>query len=240
MLIPSSASTWAFLAVVVLVVVAYSTFFFRAYPLQRSRAVLAVLALCAWMGVTAILANSGVLLSLRGSPKLMVYLVTCNGLALALALSPAGKRLIQQVPIAALVAFHGFRLPLELVLHAWFDQGVLPVQMTYEGHNFDIITGSSALLVGAMLHWVPISNATRWRWVLAFNILGTALLVAVVRIAILSTPWPLRSYMNDPPIQLVFYAPYTWILVVCVAGALWGHVLVFRWLWSHRRQANDT
>lgn len=237
MIMPSTWSTLAFLAVVAWVVVAYAVFFFRAYRSQLTWALLAVLALCAWMGLTALLASSGVLLSMRGSPRLALYLAGSNGLALVLALSPAGRKLHQRVPIAWLVGFQGFRLPLELVLHAWYEQGTLPVQMTFEGHNLDIVTGVLALLVGAMLRWGRLSELARWRWTLGFNLIGTALLLAVVRVALRSTPWGLRSYMNDPPVQLAFHAPYTWILPVCVAGALWGHVLVFRWLWANRSHA---
>ncbi len=240
MAIPSTSSTFAFVAVVALVVGVYSVFFFRAYRDKRRSAILAVFALCAWVTLTAVLAGSGALLTLRGSPQLVLYLAGCNGMALALALSPVGRTFVKRVPIVWLVGFQGFRLPLELVLHAWYEQGTLPVQMTFEGHNFDIVTGIAALFVAFVLSWVPLSAAAQWRWVLGFNLLGLGLLAAVVRIAVLSTPWALRSYMNDPPVQLVFHAPYTWILSVCVAGALTGHVIVFRWLWANRAQMSHT
>ena len=94
------------------------------------------------------------------------------------------------------------------------------------------------LLVAGVLRWVPLSTVAQWRWILGFNVLGVGLLVAVIRIALLSLPWTLRSYMNDPRVELVFHAPHTWILPVCVAGALWGHVLVFRWLWANRAGAS--
>ncbi len=234
MTIPSTPSTLAFVAVVALVIGAYSAFFLRAYPDKRRSALLLVSALLAWTAGTSVLASSGALLTLRGSPQLALYLACCNGMALALALSPVGRTIVKRVPIVWLVGFQAFRLPLELVLHSWYEQGTLPVQMTFEGHNFDIFTGIAALFVAIVLSWVPLSTAAQWRWVLGFNLLGTGLLAAVVRIAVLSTPWALRSYTNDPPVQLVFHSPYTWILSVCVAGALAGHVLVFRWLWANR------
>jgi hypothetical protein len=144
-----------------------------------------------------------------------------------------GRRLALKLPIAALVGFHAFRLPLELVLHRWHAEGVLPVQMTYVGHNFDIISGILALPVAGLLLWAkPVSRLHRWL-VLGFNLVGFALLMTVMSIAVRSAPLPLRTYMNDPPVLLLFYAPYTWILPVCVAGALFGHLLVFRWLKHH-------
>jgi len=53
-------------------------------------------------------------------------------LAVVLACSPVGRRLAT-LPFAALVGFHAFRFPLELVLHNWYHGGTLPVQMTYAG-----------------------------------------------------------------------------------------------------------
>lgn len=240
MTVPSTSSTFAFLAVVTLVVGAYCTFFVRAYRERPRGAFIAIAAFVGWIAISGWLARSGVLLSLRGSPRLAFYLVGSLGMAWLLALSPAGRRIVSAVPLAWLVAFQGFRVPLEFVLHSFYQQGTLPVQMTFEGHNFDIVTGAVALVVAATLNWGSVSTAVRWRLTLAFNLLGMGLLLAVIRIAVLSTPWPLRSYMNDPPVQLAFHAPYTWILTVCVAGALWGHVLVFRWLWFNRAFASSS
>ena len=157
-----------------------------------------------------------------------------GGLVLAvsagLAFSRVGERVVGAVPVAALVGFQAFRLPLELVLHRFYDEGVIPVQMTYSGANFDIVTGVLAVVCGLGLWRGVAGRMVVW----AFNCMGLGLLGAVVRIAVLSAPTPMRVYMNDPPVQLIFHAPYTWILSVCVAGALLGHLLVFRWLWWGR------
>ena len=98
--------------------------------------------------------------------------------------------------------------------------------MTFEGHNFDIISGSLALAVGLWLWRGRAPRAAVW----AFNVIGSALLVGVARIAVLSSPLPIRQYMNEPAVLLAFYFPYSWIVPVCVAGALFGHILIFRWL----------
>jgi hypothetical protein len=61
-----------------------------------------------------------------------------------------------------------------------------------------------------------------------FNLAGAALLANVAAIAVRSSPVPLRSYMNEPPVLLALHAPFTWILPVCVSGALFGHLVTFR------------
>jgi len=159
-------------------------------------------------------------------PPLALFAAGSMAFSVAAAFSPLGTRLVHGVPIAALIAAQGFRLPLEIVLHAWKDQGVLPFQMTFEGHNFDIVSGVTALLVGAWLWRGKPKRSVVWM----FNIVASTLLLMVATIAVLSSPLPIRQYLNDPPVLLALHAPYGWIIPACVGGALFGHLLVFRWL----------
>ena len=88
--------------------------------------------------------------------------------------------------MAGLVGYQVFRVPLEWVLHELYSEGVIPVQMTYAGRNFDVVTGVLAAALGL---WLWAGHRTVWL-VVAWNIMGLALLVNIVTIAILSTPGP--------------------------------------------------
>jgi hypothetical protein len=174
-----------------------------------------------WLVLTGGLVASGLLA--QGPAVPMVYVLGSTLGAVALAGSGVGERLAR-LPFVALVAFQGFRFPLELVLHAWYEQGSLPVQMTWEGQNLDIVSGLLAMGVGAvgLFRELP-----RWLvWI--FELVGTALLFNVMRVAITSAPGPLRRFLEDPPVLLPFYLPYTWIVSICVAGALLGHLVLLR------------
>ncbi|MEX1362422.1 MAG: hypothetical protein AB1Z98_04805 [Nannocystaceae bacterium] len=188
--------------------------------------------LVVWLAVTGAVSASGVLAADTMPPRAMVFMLGCNLLAVVLAMSRPGERLARVVPIAALVGFHAFRLPLELVLHQWYGQGVLPIEMTYEGLNFDIVTGILAVLAGLWLWRRGPSRAVVW----AFNLVGFGLLLNVMTIAVLSSPVPFRVFDSGTPVLLVFYFPYGWIVPMCVAPALAGHLVVFRWLWRTRGQ----
>jgi hypothetical protein len=109
--------------------------------------------------------------------------------------------------------------------------------MTYNGHNFDIVTGVLALIFAAAVYLGRIDERVQRAAAAGFNLVGLGLLLTVASIAVRSTPGPLRTYDNEPPVLLVAYAPYTWILSICVAGALFGHVLLFRWLAAGRAAA---
>lgn len=190
------------------------------------------IALVVWLSVTAVISASGILESSGLPPRAMLFMGACNLLVVVYALSPAGRRLAHGLPIAALVGFQAFRFPLELVLHQWYVEGVLPIQMTYVGRNLDIITGVAGLVAGVWMWKKGPSRALVW----GFNLLGLGLLFNVASIAILSSPVPFRSFTEGPAVLLVFHFPYGWILPMCVAPALAGHILVFRWLWNTRKR----
>lgn len=177
-----------------------------------------------WLALTAAIAQSGVLEKQTVPPRVILLIFSCIVVAAVAALSPLGTRLVRGIPIAALIGFQVFRLPLEIVLHQWWKEGVLPIQMTFEGRNFDIASGILALIIGLWGARRPLPRAA----IVFFNLSGVALLITVGVIAMLSTPIPIRRFMNDPPVLLAFHAPYVWIVPFCVGGALFGHMLVFR------------
>jgi hypothetical protein len=235
MITPSSITTAAFVAIVaglasalVLAVRHASRALGESAAETRSAAARTVLALSAWLALTGAISASGLLTWSSKPPLLPFFALLSLAVPVLVARSSFGARLVHGLPIAALVGVQAFRLPLELVLHAWKNQGVLPVQMTFEGHNFDIVTGVLAAVCGAALCLYPqrVPRAAIW----LFNCIGSGLLLAVTVIALLSSPLPIRQYLNDPPLLLAFYFPYGWILPFCIGGALFGHLLVFRWL----------
>lgn len=226
---PSHGSTLAFLLVIVIVALAFPAAVWletrvagvaaaRRAALRACGATLVVLA------ASALLAESGALAILPSGVGVMLYVLICSAGAAAVAFSGVGGRMAQNLPLHALVGFQAFRLPLELILHRWYLEGVIPVQMTYEGRNLDVITGILALLAWPLLYLGKLGRRSVW----LFNLAGVALLLNVMIIAVRSSPVPLRAYWNEPPVLLALHAPYTWIAPVCVGGALLGHLITFR------------
>lgn len=138
-----------------------------------------------------------------------------------LGLSRLGGWLATACPISLLLAFQGFRLPLELVLHSWVRQGVIPETMTWTGSNWDILSGAAALGLAPLSQR---SKAAAW----AGNIFGTVLLLNVGRVAVLSAPVPFGWHEVTPKLLLPYHLPYALIVPVCVGGALAGHIILTR------------
>lgn len=162
-------------------------------------------------------------------PPALLLLLGVTVLTVAIVLSPIGARLAAGIGLGAVVAFQAFRVPVELLLHRLYVEGVVPVQMTYEGRNFDVITGMSGLALGLwLLRRKPVPRGV----VLLWNLLGLALLVNIVAIAVVSTPVPFRRFLDSPPHTLPSTFPFIWLPSFLVQVALASHLLVFRQLAS--------
>lgn len=199
----------------------------RATPHTARR--VAVVAL-AWLVASGLLAAGGLLARFDvRPPTLLLVVVPAFALPILLALSRAGARMATELPLWTLVGAQAFRLPLELVMHAAARQGTMPEQMTFTGVNLDIVTGSTAILVAALAYRGHAPRAL----LLAWNLLGTVLLAAIIVIAIASTP--LFGAFGTAPHQLntwVAYLPFVWLPAILVAAALLGHLLLWRRLWQ--------
>jgi len=184
----------------------------------------------AWLLLTFLAAASGVLRRFDTFPPPFAGLVLAlTILGVAVPCSPLGTRLVHGLPLWALVGFQVFRFPLELLMHRAYVEGVMPLQMSYSGRNYDILTGISAGLLG---WWLAGGRVPRWV-VVTWNFLGFALLVNVVAVAIVSTPI-FRWFGDERLNTFVAYPPFVWLPAVLVTAALMGHVLVWRKLSAER------
>jgi hypothetical protein len=215
----SASSVLAFVAILVAVLVAFIAAVHRAYRTQpATRARLIALALI-YLILVGVVVDTGVLvaLPLQGLP---FFFGTVLVVSLLTGLSPAGGRMAATTPVAALVAFQAFRLPLELILHGWVEQGTIPETMTWSGQNWDVISGIVAVVAAPL---ASRSRAAAW----AANLIGAILLMNVMRVAMMSSPLPF-GWGVEPPLLLGLFLPYAWIGPVCVGGALIGHIVLTR------------
>ena len=191
---------------------------------RRRRTGLVGAAVVVWLAGTALIAASGILRRFDATPPPFAgFVLAIAVLGIALPCSRLGTLLVRGLPLWALVGYQVFRFPLELVMHRAYVEGVMPVQMSYSGQNYDIVTGITA---GLLALWLALGRAPRWV-VAAWNVLGLALLVNVVATAIVSTP--LFRWFGDQQLNVfVTYPPFVWLPAVLVTAALMGHILVWR------------
>jgi hypothetical protein len=191
---------------------------------RRRRTVSIGAAVLAWLLLTTLTAASGILRRFDAFPPPFAGLVLAiTTLGIVVACSSLGTRLVRGLPLWVLVGSQVFRFPLELLMHEAYVAGVMPVQMSYSGQNGDIVTGISAGVLG---WWLARGRVPRWV-VTAWNLLGFALLLNVVTVAIVSTPI-FRWFGPDRLNTFVTYPPFVWLPAVLVTAALIGHLLVWR------------
>jgi len=210
--------------VVLVVLIGVASAVRRAGLSQRSYWLVAVLLVAAMAG-SLWLAVAGLLAQFDSPPPLFLPLTAASiALWVGIASSRVGRALAS-LPLAALIGFHAFRLPLELLMHAAASAGVMPVQMSFSGWNFDIVTGATAVLIAPL---TALGVAPR-RLLLAWNALGSVTLLVIVAIAVASAP-PWLAFGADAAHAntWVAYAPFIWLPTVLVAAAAAGHVVLWR------------
>lgn len=184
-----------------------------------------------WMLLTAAIGQSGLASDFTQTPpRFLIVLGVSVLVTTILAFSPFGGHLLQGAGIRGIVAYQAFRIPVELVLFLLYKLGHTPVQMTFEGRNYDILVGIAGLVLAILYRKRDIPRTVLWLW----NIAGLGLLVNIVTIAVLSTPVSWRLFHNDPANTIVTGFPYIWLPAVLVQAALLGHLLVFRALLTGR------
>lgn len=177
-----------------------------------------------WLGITAAIGMSGALTRSDARPPPFAFVVFGTlAMGVFVGRGAIGTKFAREIPLWGLVASQAFRLPLELVMHRAASEGTMPVEMSFSGYNFDIVTGASAILVALALA----NGAPRWL-ALVWNVFGSATLVTVVSIAVLGTPmfhaFGAGAHLNT----WIAYFPFVWLPTVLVAMALAGHIVVFR------------
>jgi len=163
-----------------------------------------------WLVLWTAAAASGVLarFDLRPPPMAGAFLVIL-GSGLALGLSRLGLALARA-------------LPLELVMHEAARAGIMPEVMSYSGYNFDILSGVTALAVAwALRRGAPEGLALAW------SVLGIALLLTIVVIALLATPM-IQAFGPDQLNTWVTELPFIYLPAIMVAGAIARHVVILR------------
>jgi hypothetical protein len=191
---------------------------------SRRAAVVAVVDAAAWMALTWAAATLGILQQWDRRPPPFVFIpLGVVIVSLILAFGGVGTRLARYLPLWTLVAIQSFRLPLELAMHVLYERGIMPMQMSYSGRNFDIVTGATAIVLAIL---VRTGYAGR-RLVAAWNVLGLALLINVVAVAMASTPL-FKYFGEEGVVTFVAYPPFVWLPAVMVVAALAGHLVIFR------------
>lgn len=140
-------------------------------------------------------------------------------------------QILEQIPAHQIILIQNFRVFVEILLWLLFIQHMLPEQMTFEGRNFDVVTGLTAPIIGWLLSSGKISRIVAIVW----NFVCLGLLINIVTIAILSTPSPWRIFFEEPSNTVVTLFPISFLPGFLVPLALALHVFSLKQLFATQR-----
>jgi hypothetical protein len=185
----------------------------------------AVLGIAAWMTLTWQVAATGILTDFdRRPPPLFLLMAAVLAVSLLVAFTRYGTRFVLGLPLWILIAGQAFRFPLELLMHRAANERVMPMQMSYSGWNFDIVTGLTAIPVA---WWLARGHKHGRTVAVVWNIMGTLLLANILTIALLSTP-AVAAFGPERLNLWVAHPPYVWLPTMMVVCAITGHLVIFR------------
>lgn len=184
------------------------------------------LALGSWLTLVAVLAATGFYADTTAIPPRLVFMIAPVIIVLVVAAISATVSVAADATSQTwLIGLQGFRVVVELILWMLHRQGIVPVQMTVEGLNVDIVVGLAALvlLVPMLRGWQPKRGV-----ILAFNVAGLIIVTNIVVVGILSAPSPVRLFMNEPANTIVATFPYCWLPGIVVPIAYILHIMSLR------------
>jgi hypothetical protein len=196
-----------------------------------------LLAVTAWVIVIGVLASRGFFAHFSTLPPRPFLLVIIPlPIIIAIAFSKKFQSLALAIPEHWLIFFQSFRIVVELLLWRAFLLGALPVQMSLEGRNWDIISGVLAIMAG----WIVLNHKPGCRIVaIAYNFIGISLLLNVLVVAVLSMPTPIRYFMNEPSVEKLAQFPMIYLPSVLVVLAYSFHIFSLRQLWLKRKESKQ-
>lgn len=188
-----------------------------------------IIGLLLWAVVLSGLSLTGFFSDFSGFPPrfVIIILVPLITLIWVLLISKTTKQLLTHIPPQAIITLQVFRVFVEILLWMLFIQNLLPIQMTFEGRNFDIIAGITAPLVAYLAYS---KNLLSKNMVIAWNFICLGLLLNIVLTAIFSMPTSFRYFMNEPANTIVTEFPIVWLPGFLVPLAYGLHFLSIRQL----------
>jgi hypothetical protein len=184
--------------------------------------------LLAWVFLLLVLAKQGFFADMSLlPPRPALAILLPLPVVLWFSFSRKGTQLILSIPPQWIIWLQSFRIVVEVLLLLAFIKGKLPVQMTFEGLNFDILSGVLAIPTGFLL---ARKGRLATRIAIVYNLAGILLLLNILVIAVLSMPTPLRYFMNEPSNTIVGQFPYILLPGVLVPLAYSLHIFSLRQL----------
>ncbi|MEP6924446.1 MAG: hypothetical protein ABI954_08260 [Pyrinomonadaceae bacterium] len=174
-----------------------------------------------FLAVDAALASNGFFLVTNSTPPRFPLAPLPTTIALVVLLLVFARKSISVTALQTLTLLHIIRIPVELVLLLLYREGFVPQLMTFEGRNFDILSGLTAPFVA----WLGFRGGkVNKPLLIVWNLLALGLLINIVASAVLSLPTPFQQLAFDQPNRAILYFPFIWLPAIIVPTVFVAHL----------------
>jgi hypothetical protein len=136
-----------------------------------------------------------------------------------------GKEFLDNLDLRFLLMIHFLRIPVEWCLYDLYQQAMIPEIMTFEGRNFDILIGISAILIYLITYTFKRYNRAL---LIVWNVTGMIFLLNIVVHAILSVQSPIQQFGFEQPNRAVLEYPFVLLPAVVVPLVMLSHLVSLR------------
>lgn len=196
----------------------------------RKKANIIFLVLIVWLAIQAILTLKNIYkLNITSfPPKILLLGIFPTILTIIfLFVTSTGRRFIDNLPLTYITYLNIVRIPVEIVLLLLFFYKAVPQLMTFDGRNFDIISGITAPFIA---YFGLTKGKLSRKIILIWNFICLALVLNIVVNALLSAPLPFQKFAFDQPNIAILNFPFSWLPTFIVPMVLFGHLISIRQL----------
>jgi hypothetical protein len=140
-----------------------------------------------------------------------------------------GQVFIDNLNIEWLTILHVVRIPVEITLYLVLLAKLIPQSMTFEGSNWDILSGISTPIIYYVVFKIKKASS---KVLLVWNFVCLGLLLNIVTIAVLSAKTPFQQFAFDQPNVGVTYFPFVLLPSLVVPLVFFSHLVAIRQLFK--------
>jgi hypothetical protein len=205
----------------------------------NKKATIIFFVLVIWLVIQAVLTLSHIYNSGPTSmpPKILLIGIFPTLLTIIfLFVNRGGQQFVDSLPLTYITYLNVVRIPVEVVLLCLFVNKAVPRLMTFEGRNFDILSGITAPFIA---YYGFTRGKLSSKLILGWNLVCLALLMNIVVNALLSAPFPFQRFAFDQPNIAIFNFPFSWLPTFIVPIVLLGHLTSIRRYFINKKPKNS-
>jgi hypothetical protein len=137
-------------------------------------------------------------------PKLPIFIIIPAFLFIGILITRNDtSQVLKYLPVYLLIGFQGFRIIVELIIWLAYKDGIIAIEATFEGGNYDVLIGITAIPIAFYTYKERLSKGLLIFW----NIAGLFILANTVKIFLFSAYFPQFIGLENNIIDFSFMHP---------------------------------